>query len=39
MNSVKPWQSFPDQLQILKSRGLQVDDDEAALRYLARIGL
>lgn len=38
MNSVKPWQSFPDQLQILKSRGLQVEDDEAALRYLARIG-
>lgn len=38
MNSVKPWQSFPDQLQILKSRGLQVDDDEAALRHLARIG-
>lgn len=38
MNSVKPWQSFSDQLQILKSRGLQVEDDEAALRYLARIG-
>lgn len=38
MSPTKPWQSFPQQLQILKSRGMQVEDDEAALRYLARIG-
>lgn len=38
MSSLKPWQSFPEQLQILKSRGLLVEDDEAALRYLAHIG-
>lgn len=38
MNSVKPWQSYSEQLQLLKSRGLQVEDEEAALRYLARIG-
>lgn len=38
MNRVKPWQSYPEQLQILKRRGLQVEHDEAALRYLARIG-
>lgn len=38
MNSVKPWHAFSEQLQILKSRGLQVEDDEAALKYLARIG-
>lgn len=38
MKRVKPWQSYPEQLQVLKSRGLQVEDDKAALRYLARIG-
>lgn len=38
MNSVKPWQPFSTQLEILKSRGLLVEDDDAALRYLARIG-
>lgn len=38
MNPIKPWQSFPEQLEILKNRGLEVDDEEAALSYLARIG-
>lgn len=38
MRSVKPWRSFSEQLQTLKNRGLQVEDEEAALRYLARIG-
>lgn len=38
MHSVKPWQSFSEQLQVLINRGLQVEDEEAALRYLARIG-
>ena len=38
MNSVKPWLPYSQQLDTLKGRGLQVDDDEAALRYLARIG-
>lgn len=30
--------SFKDQLQLLKSRGMQVDNDDAALDYLERIG-
>lgn len=34
----KPWISFEDQLQLLKARGMQVDDDAAALDYLERIG-
>ena len=36
--ALKPWKSLADQLALLKSRGLQVDDDAAALSYLARIG-
>lgn len=38
MNPVKPWKSLTDQLNLLKQRGLEVDDDGAALNYLARIG-
>ncbi|MFZ1181353.1 MAG: hypothetical protein WAN92_07580 [Herbaspirillum sp.] len=38
MTPLKPWNSFEDQLARLKARGLHVDDDAAALRYLARIG-
>lgn len=35
---LKPWKSVEDQLSLLKSRGLQVDNDQAAKDYLARIG-
>ena len=38
MADLKPWKTMADQLAILKSRGLQVDDEAAALDYLARIG-
>lgn len=39
MNVVsKPWKSFEEQLAILKERGLQVDNDAAALNYLERLG-
>lgn len=38
MSPAKPWQSFAQQLQILKKRGMQVEDDKAALKYLERIG-
>lgn len=34
----KQWNSFEEQLQLLKSRGLLVDDEQAALDYLERIG-
>jgi abortive infection bacteriophage resistance protein len=35
---LKPWRSFTDQLQQLQIRGLQVDDTQAALDYLERLG-
>lgn len=38
MNPLKPWSSFPDQLQQLQSRGLQVSNPAAALDYLERLG-
>ncbi|MEE9337745.1 MAG: Abi family protein [Methylococcaceae bacterium] len=38
MSSAKPWKSFPEQLELLKARGLQCDDEGAALDYLERIG-
>lgn len=38
MNNGKPWKSFSEQLDILKDRGLLVDNDDAALNYLDRIG-
>ncbi|WP_263081273.1 Abi family protein [Endozoicomonas sp. Mp262] len=34
----RPWKSFDRQLEILKSRNLEISDDEAARRYLQRIG-
>ncbi len=34
----RPWKSFQDQLDLLKSRGMEVTDEPAALRYLERIG-
>lgn len=34
----KQWKSFPDQLTLLKMRGLQVENEGAALDYLERIG-
>lgn len=38
MSNVKPWKSFANQLDILKDRGLLVDNEDAALDYLERIG-
>ena len=34
----RPWKSFPEQLELLKSRGLVVTDEAAALDYLQRVG-
>ena len=34
----RPWKSFAEQLELLKSRGMVVTDEAAALRYLERIG-
>lgn len=34
----KPWLSYAEQLDVLKSRGLAVTDDQKALDYLQRIG-
>ncbi len=34
----RPWKSFPDQLELLKSRGMVVTDDAAAQSYLERVG-
>ncbi|OFI36749.1 hypothetical protein BIU82_11750 [Arthrobacter sp. SW1] len=38
MRYEKPALSLAQQLEQLRSRGLRIDDDEKALRYLARIG-
>ncbi len=38
MATDKPWKSFTDQLELLRSRGLLVDNEPAALAYLDRIG-
>ncbi|OIQ02621.1 MAG: abortive phage resistance protein [Zetaproteobacteria bacterium CG06_land_8_20_14_3_00_59_53] len=38
MSQEKPWKSFDEQLSILKGRGLQIDDEAAALSYLERLG-
>jgi abortive infection bacteriophage resistance protein len=35
---VKPWKSIDEQVEILHSRGLQIDDGERAKRYLRRLG-
>lgn len=34
----KTWKSYPEQLDLLKSRGLSVSDDAKTLEYLERIG-
>lgn len=34
----RPWCSYQDQLEILKSRGMVVTDEDAALSYLERVG-
>lgn len=38
MNYNRPWKSYPDQLELLKSRGMVVTDERAATSYLERIG-
>jgi abortive infection bacteriophage resistance protein len=35
---VKPWKSIDDQVEILRSRGLQIEDCDRAKRYLRRLG-
>lgn len=34
----KPYLTFEDQLELLKSRGLEVTNDSVALEYLRRLG-
>lgn len=34
----RSWKSFPEQLELLKSRGMVVTDKAAALNYLQRVG-
>lgn len=34
----RPWKSFPEPLELLKSRGMVVTDETAALNYLQRVG-
>lgn len=34
----RPWKSFPEQLELLKSRGMVVTDEAAAQDYLQRVG-
>lgn len=38
MNYARPWMDFSDQLELLKSRGMEAGDETAALSYLNRIG-
>ncbi|MEW5835560.1 MAG: Abi family protein [Pseudomonadota bacterium] len=38
MNYARPWKSFGEQLELLKARGMAVDDEPAAASYLSRIG-
>lgn len=38
MNYARPWMNFSGQLALLKSRGMEVGDEKAALSYLERIG-
>lgn len=38
MEYSRPWRSFPEQLELLKSRGMVVTDETAALDYLPRVG-
>ena len=34
----RPWKSYEEQLELLKSRGMVVTDEQAALSYLERVG-
>ena len=34
----RPWKSFPDQLELLKARGMRVHDEVHALTWLQRVG-
>lgn len=38
MKPLKPWRALADQLTLLRERGLEVDDQAAALDYLERLG-
>jgi len=38
MNYARPWMDFTAQVELLKSRGMEVSDERAALSYLERIG-
>ena len=38
LKPLKPWLSYAAQLAQLRARGLQVQDDSAALNYVARLG-
>lgn len=35
---IKPWKSIDEQVEILRSRGLQIEDCDRAKRYLTRLG-
>ena len=34
----RPWKTFTEQMELLKSRGMIITDEQAALRHLERIG-
>jgi abortive infection bacteriophage resistance protein len=36
--TLKPFKTFPDQLQVLRSRGMEIHDETAALTALQRVG-
>src|SRR5690625_4885534 len=38
MGYTRPWKCFPEQLEMLKSRGMVVTHEAAALDYLQRVG-
>lgn len=38
MSYSRPWKSFSEQLELLKSRGMVVTDEASALDYLERVG-
>lgn len=38
MSYTRPWMSFRDQLEQLRSRGMEIGDEDAALSYLERVG-
>ena len=37
-NKDKSWLSFQDQIKLLRSRGMLINDEDRALRYLQRVG-